>query len=95
MPRLPVPRLLLAACLGASGCAPAPPIADPRAARAPLPTPSPPGWFAFCAARGGTPDGDCDPVPRAAAMPDGRTAAAPAAWSAFCQRHRGDDACGR
>ncbi len=75
------------------GCAGTGGVAGAGSPRHPLPTPSPPGWFAFCAAHGGTADGACDPVPPAGAMRDGRAAAPPVAWVAYCRRHREDDAC--
>jgi predicted transglutaminase-like cysteine proteinase len=55
--------------------------------------PSPPGWFRFCQAQMGPGAAACDAIPRAAAMPDGRPAMAPAAWHDFCRRHREDAAC--
>jgi predicted transglutaminase-like cysteine proteinase len=53
--------------------------------------PPPPSSLAFCRQHGG----DCDPIPRATPMPDGKTVTTPVAWLDYCRRSKEDPACHR
>lgn len=53
--------------------------------------PPPASSIAFCRAHGG----DCDPVPPAAPMLEGKPALTPIAWRDYCRRNREDPACVR